>query len=76
MLSIPGGSGWLCKEWMGPAKAGGRMDGAKGLRVSLLVQRAKWRILSSVCSNEGFTSLLGIHRLILESGLAVQENVI
>lgn len=44
MLNIPGGSGWFCKEWMGSAEAGGRMDVAKGPRVSPLVKRAKWRI--------------------------------
>lgn len=61
MLNIPGGSGWLCKEWIAPAKAGRRMDVAKGPRVSPLVQRAKWRIWFSVCPTETFTSLLGIH---------------
>lgn len=61
MLIIPGGSGWFSKGWMGPAKAGGGMDVAKGPRVSPLVQRANWRISFSLCSTESFTSLLGIH---------------
>lgn len=44
MLNIPGGSGWLCKERMGPPKAGGRMDMAKGPRMSPLVKKTKGRI--------------------------------